>query len=179
MKKIIKFFSVIFITAFLFVSNGCDEFETLLLNIPMTWQFSMSGATLSDEGSVCLNDEQLYQDYQENITSITLVRVIIRFEQIIPAGLTGDINLTLLNGQGFTLYDNTFTGFNPGVYQIPNDPYEIVFTADELQAINDYLSGLNNLCFTGMISATNVSPVASDYTLTGYVDFLFEAETEF
>ncbi len=61
--------------------NGCDDFNSLPLNIPFTIDVSVSGssATLSDSQSYCLStDSETYDEYRDKIQSLHFIEAAFR-----------------------------------------------------------------------------------------------------
>lgn len=181
MKKLIKISLTAFASLLLFFSSGCDEFNSLPLNIPITVNFSLDGGALSSTRDFCLDDYSSYTDFQENIENIQLLRVIYRTFTVTPTNLKGDIRIVVTqdDGTGTVLVNQVISGVTPADYISPNQPLEFILTQEELQAFNAYLSQLQNLCFTATISVENITAGDPPYQLTGAVDILFEAETSF
>ena len=181
MKRLIKISLTAFASVLLFFSSGCDDFNSLPLNIPITVNFSMDGGTLSSTRNFCLDEYASYTDFQDNIENIQLLRVIYRTFTVTPTDLKGDIRIVVTqdDGTGTVLVNQVISGVIPADYISPNQPLEFILTQEELQAFNAYLSQLNNLCFSATISVENISAGDPPYQLSGAVDILFEAETSF
>lgn len=181
MKRLIKISLTAFASVLLFFSSGCDDFNSLPLNIPITVNFSMDGGALSSTRNFCLDEYASYTDFQDNIENIQLLRVIYRTFTVTPTDLKGDIRIVVTqdDGTGTVLVNQVISGVIPADYISPNQPLEFILTQEELQAFNAYLSQLNNLCFSATISVENISAGDPPYQLSGAVDILFEAETSF
>lgn len=179
MKRVIKISLTAFASVLLFFSSGCDDFNSLPLNIPITVNFSLDGGALSSTRNFCLDDYASYTDFQDNIDKIQLLRVIYRTFTVNPSDLKGDIRIVVTQEDGTVLVNQVISGVTPANYISPNQPLEFILTQEELQAFNAYLSQLNNLCFSATISVENISAGDPPYQLSGAVDILFEAETSF
>lgn len=181
MKRLIKISLTAFASVLLFFSSGCDDFNSLPLNIPITVNFSMDGGALSSTRNFCLDEYASYTDFQDNIENIQLLRVIYRTFTVTPTDLKGDIRIVVTqdDGTGTVLVNQVISGVTPADYISPNQPLEFILTQEELQAFNAYLSQLNNLCFSATISVENISAGDPPFQLSGAVDILFEAETSF
>lgn len=179
MKRLIKISLTAFASLLLFFSSGCDDFNKLPLNIPITVNFDLNGGALSSTRDFCLDDYSAYTDYQDNIDNIQLLRVIYRTYSVTPNDLKGDIRVKITKQDGTVLVNQVVSGVIPSSYISPNQPLEFVLTQEELQAFNAYLSQLNNLCFFATISVENITAGDPPFALTGAVDILFEAETNF
>ncbi|MBK7379250.1 MAG: hypothetical protein IPJ03_09615 [Ignavibacteriales bacterium] len=181
MKRLIKISLTAFASVLLFFSSGCDDFNSLPLNIPITVNFSMDGGALSSTRNFCLDEYASYTDFQDNIENIQLLRVIYRTFTVTPTDLKGDIRIVVTqdDGTGTVLVNQVISGVIPADYISPNQPLEFILTQEELQAFNAYLSQLNNLCFSATISVENISAGDPPFQLSGAVDILFEAETSF
>ena len=179
MKRLIKISITAFASVLLFFSGGCDDFNSLPLNIPITVNFDLNGGALSSTRNFCLDDYSAYTDYQDNINNIQLLRVIYRTYSVTPTDLKGDIRIVVTKDDGTVLVNQVISGVTPADYISPNQPLEFILTQEELQAFNAYLAQLNNLCFTATISVENITAGEPPFALTGAVDILFEAETSF
>lgn len=181
MKRLIKISLTAFASVLLFFSSGCDDFNSLPLNIPITVNFSMDGGALSSTRNFCLDEYASYTDFQDNIENIQLLRVIYRTFTVTPTDLKGDIRIVVTqdDGTGTVLVNQVISGVTPADFISPNQPLEFILTQEELQAFNAYLSQLNNLCFSATISVENISAGDPPFQLSGAVDILFEAETSF
>ena len=179
MKRLINISLTAFASVLLFFSSGCDDFNNLPLNIPITVNFDLSGGALSSTRNFCLDDYSSYTDYQNNINNIQLLRVIYRTYSVTPIELKGDIRIVVTKEDGTVLVNQVISGVTPANYISPNQPLEFILTQEELQAFNAYLSQLNNLCFSATISVENITAGEPPFALTGAVDILFEAETSF
>lgn len=179
MKRLLKISLTALAFALLFINNGCDNFNSLPLNIPITVNFSLDGGALSSTRDFCLDDYSSYTDYQNNIENIQLLRVIYRTFTVTPTDLKGDIRIVVKKEDGTVLVNQVISNVTPANYISPNQPLEFILTQEELQAFNTYLSQLNNLCFSATISVENITAGDPPFQLSGAVDILFEAETSF
>lgn len=179
MKRLIKISLTAFASVLLFFTSGCDDFNNLPLNIPITVNFDLNGGAVSSTRNFCLDEYASYTDFQDNIENIQLLRVIYRTFTVTPNELKGDIRIVVTQEDGTVLVNQVISGVKPANYISPNQPLELVLTQEELQAFNAYLAQLNNLCFSATISVENVTEGELLAQLSGAVDILFEAETSF
>ncbi len=183
MKKYIIRISTSLVLLFLMLTwNGCDKFNSLPLNIPFTIPVHVEGsaATLSDSESYCLStDSQTYNDYRDKINSLHFVEAAYRTTNVIPADLSGNVNVSLQDGDGNVLFSYDIPGAAPADYMSPNSPYILQLDQGQIDFINTYLNSLlsQGACFTATITVSNISGQAP-YTIDGAVDMVIEADTE-
>jgi hypothetical protein len=182
MNKIIKAFVVVFAVALSFVSNSCDEFDTLPLNIPFSVTVVTQGSTnpSTSSSTYCLSQSETYQDYVDDIEKLTFIEAAWRTDSVKNIS-GGDIELTVKVG-GATIFQETLTNINPSAYQSPNAPFVFSLSATEIQALNDYLNAYlngSNQCLEAVVKATIKSPLpVTTVYLRGIVDMVVEAETK-
>jgi hypothetical protein len=183
MKKYIIRISTSLVLLFLMLTwNGCDKFNSLPLNIPFSLPFQIEGsaATLTDNVSYCLStDSQTYNEYRDKINSLHFIEAAYRTTSVLPADLSGDINVTLQDGDGNVLFSYDIPNATPADYMSPNSPYILQLDQGQIDFINTYLNSLLNqgACFTATITVSNISGQAP-YTIDGAVDMVIEADTE-
>ncbi len=183
MNKYLIRFSTSFVLLFLMLTwNGCDEFNSLPLNIPFSLPVHVEGSasTLSDSTSYCLStDSQTYNEYRDKINSLHFVEAAYRTTNVMPADLSGNINVTLKDGDNNVLFSYDIPGVTPADYMSPHSPYILQLDQSQIDFINTYLNSLLNqgACFTATITVSNISGQAP-YTIDGAVDMVIEADTE-
>ncbi len=183
MKKFLIQFSTSAVLLFLALTwNGCDKFNSLPLNIPFTINVSVSGsaATLTNSESYCLNtDSQTYTEYSDKINSLRFVEAAFRTKDVVPENLSGNINVSLQDGDGNTLFSYDVPGAAPADYMSPNTPYILQLDQSQIDFINTYLNSLLNqgACFTASITVSNITGQAP-YSIDGAIDMVIEADTE-
>ena len=162
--------------------NGCDQFNTLPLNIPFTMKVAVEGSeqTLSNSTNFCLStDSQTYDDYKDKIKSLHFIEAAFRTLSVSPSDITGNITVSLQDGNGTTLFSYAIPGVNPSDYMKPNSPYILQLTQAQIDFINTYLSNVLNsgACFTATITVDNLTG-NPPYSIKGAIDMVIEAETE-
>jgi len=183
MKKYLIQFGTSAVLLFLMLTwNGCDDFNSLPLNIPFTIDVSVSGSgsTLSNSQSYCLStDSETYDEYRDKIQSLTFIEAAFRTTSVLPSDLSGNINVTLQDGDGNVLFSYDIPGASPADYLSPNSPYILQLNQSQIDFINTYLNSLLNqgACFTATITVNNITGQAP-YTINGAIDMVIEADTE-
>jgi len=183
-KYILHIFLFLAAAAASFTLLSCDKFNTFPLNIPMTVEIVSQGSNPSLEQSetFCLNNDQDFQKYRDKMKKVTFIEAAWR-TKLVSANLQGTIELTLKDENGNTLFSKTLPNANPAVYMAPNQPYVIALSANEIALINQYLDdvfsqGNQSFCFEATATIT-VTSGSTPYLVDGYIDAVFEAETEF
>jgi hypothetical protein len=166
---------------FMFSFNGCilDSFDSIPLDIPITFEINISGQNAQNQASTdfCLSDNQLYLDYQSKINQINLLEITFRPTEVVPTNLSGDITITIAKSDGTVLITKPLGTISPADYLPPNSPYVLTLTQAELQVIDAYLNASGD-CFTATISVTNMNPGAGvDKTLNASIDVVFRTDT--
>ncbi len=183
MKKYFIQFGTSAVLLFLMVTwNGCDKFNSLPLNIPFTFNVSVSGsaATLSDSQSYCLGtDSETYNEYRDKIHSLHFIEAAFRTTNVDPETLSGNITVTLQDGDGNILFSYDIPGATPADYMTPNSPYILQLNQSQIDFINTYLNSLLNqgACFTATVTVNNITG-QPPYTIEGAIDMVIEADTE-
>jgi len=181
MNKIIKVFVVVLAIALSFVSNSCDEFESIPINIPFSITVVTQGSTNPSTASsiYCLSQSSTYEDNVENIEKLTFIEAAWRTDSVKNIS-GGDVEITVRVVGGATLFQETLTNINPSDYKSPNAPFVLSLSAAEIQALNDYLNAYlqnPNQCLEAVVKAT-VKSGTPPYYLRGIVDMVVEAETK-
>jgi hypothetical protein len=180
MKKI-KFIVPFFLVLFFLQMNSCDEINSIKLNVPVTKYITATGSstTITQSDSFCLDEtSDTYKSYQDKIKSLTFLEASYRTISVSDPSLQGDINVTLMDIYGKVLFSITIPGVNVANYMKPKSPYVIKLTQNQVQAINLYLSNLNNQCFKAVLTVANISGGSAPYSVKGAVDILLTADTE-
>ena len=163
--------------------NGCDEFNHLPLNIPFTLKFEMHGSntTIADStASYCLStDSDTYDSYRDRIRSLHFIEAAYRTLSVTPADLTGDITITVKDGDNKELFSYTIPDATPADYLKPHPSYILQLTQAQIDIINAYLDSLLDVgaCFKGTVTVKNITG-QPPYSLNGAVDMVIEADTE-
>ncbi len=178
-KYLLKSFIVVIVLT-LFSLNGCilDSFNSVTQNVPITEKFIInsnpSTHTLTQE--VSLDSSSVYQNYEEKIENIKLLHAEYRTVSVTPADLSGNIEFTLADKDGNTLFSLTLGKLTPANYQ--KTPLEFTLTSSDIEKVNSYLSMLSNKTFLATISVTNIQSSTSTFELVGAVDVIFEMKTK-
>jgi len=163
--------------------NGCDEFNSLPLNIPFSINVHLqgSGSSLSDSSEpYCLNtDSDTYNEYRDKIKSLHFIEAAYRTKSVVPADLSGDITVTLRDDSGNELFRYVIPNATPADYMKPNSPYILQLTQDQIDFINQYLDNFLNsgACFSTTVTVDNITG-NPPYSIEGAVDMVIEADTE-
>ncbi|MGE5811795.1 MAG: hypothetical protein ACM339_09850 [Ignavibacteria bacterium] len=176
-KYILHLFLFFFAAAASFTILSCDEFNTFPINIPITFEFTVTGSDSDyDSGIYCLSESEAYQEYRENAESITYLKAQYRTISISDNSVEGTINIRVLNSSGTAIIDFTETNFAPADYI--SSAFTITLEQNEIQAFNTYLNSLpdDQKCFRVVIAVTGIN---GTQTLNGAVDVVFEVETKF
>jgi len=159
--------------------NGCilDSFNSVTQNVPISQTFYLSSnqTSFSDSQTVDLSSSSVYQNYQEKIESIQLVRAEYRTISVNPSSLSGNISFVLNDWNGNKLFSLGLGQITPANYQ--KTPLEFQLTGAQIAMVNNYLSKLSNNKFQATISITNIKSSSVNYTLIGAVDAVFEMKS--
>lgn len=172
MKNVYKFLLVLVAVISFVTFNGCD-LEELPINIPMTKEFPVNGTLpVSRTETINFADFPEYQDYEDDISSISYVDAALRTVSINRTDITADITIQV-SGGGVVLFNKVISGVNPADYLTQSYPIDL--TTDQITAINAYLAISSNRTFTGTVT---VSGATGSVTAVIAVDFLLEAMTK-
>jgi len=178
-KYLLKSFAVV-IALTLFSLNGCilDSFNSFTQNVPITEKFVINSdpSTHILIQKVSLDSSSIYQNYEDKIESIKLLRVEYRTVSVTPTDLSGNIEFTLADNNHNTLFNISLGKLTPANFQ--KMPFEFTLTGSQIEKVNSYLSMLSNKTFYATISVTNIQSSSSTFELVGAVDVLFEMETK-
>ncbi len=183
MKKNKFILNVISLFAFLVFATSCDVLDTIKtfpVNIPITVTFSTSGSNSSmlQSSTFCINDNETYQEYKDDISELSYVEAAIRTISYSPSNVRGDIVLRVYDAMGTELFKEVLEDVSPGDYV--STPYVVVLNTDEFNALNSYLqqaleSG-GEICLTAEFSM-NITQGSAPYSFEGALDIVFEAKT--
>ncbi len=178
-KYLLKSFIAVIALA-LFSLNGCilDSFNSITQNIPISQTFVLSSSqtSFSNTQYIDLSTSSIYQNYQDKIQSLKLIRAEYRTINISPSSLSGNISFNLSDQNGKLLFTLSLGQITPANYQ--KTPLEFSLTEAQLSMVNDYLSELSNNKFQATISITNIQSSTMPYVLIGAVDAVFEMKSE-
>ncbi|MFZ0453686.1 MAG: hypothetical protein WCE54_13760 [Ignavibacteriaceae bacterium] len=170
----IKFILPFFIGLLFFQLNGCDELNSIPLNIPFTVTFTdKTGTDINfDSGVHCLSSESdTYQEYQDKIQSLTFLQAAYRTISNSSPGVQGNLTATIYNGSGQVLANFQINNINPDDYK--TNPLILQINQAGIQAINNALS--NSTCLRGVVEITSLTGTT---TISGAVDLVFQADTK-
>ena len=173
MKKI-KYLFPLLITVIFLQINGCDELNSIPLNIPVTITFANQTGTsiVFDSGVYCLNSEsETYKEYQDKINSLTFLQAAYRTTSNSNPSFQGNLLVTIYNGSGEVLASYQLDDINPDDYI--TTPLVLQLNQAQIQAINNTLK--NSTCLRAVVQITSTG---GSTTISGAVDMVFEADTE-
>lgn len=173
MKKI-KYLLPLFISVLFFQLNGCDELNSIPLNIPYTYSFTdKTGSDITfDSGLQCLSSQsETYKEYQDKIQSLTYLEASYRTTDNSNPSVQGNLTAIIYNGSGQELASFSKNNIKPEDYKLK--PLTISFTQAEIQAINAVLS--KSTCLQAVVK---ISSMNGTTTISGAVDIVFQADTE-
>ena len=177
-KYLIKSFLAVFVLA-LFSFNGCilDSFNSITQNIPISQTFYLTSiqTSVTDNQYIDLTTSTIYQNYQDKIQSLKLVRAEYRTLSVTPSTLSGNISFTLSDMDGNTLFSLSLGQITPANYQ--KTPLEFALTGAQITLVNNYLSKLSNNKFQATIEVNNIQSSTFPYTIVGAVDAVFEMKS--
>lgn len=187
MKRfLIKTGAAVFLLFLMLTWNGCDEFNHLPLNIPLSIQLDLTtvGGSFSASKEGCLStDSDVYDRYKDNIQSLHFVEAAFRTINVDPTELSGDITVTLRDGNGTELFRYAAPETRLADYMKPNSPYIFKLTQEQIDFINLYLAdvvnGTGGSCFTATVSVNNLVNGGQTSTLTCAIDMVIEADMQF
>ncbi len=180
-NKVIIFTLSLFLAITLVSCDIVDSLKKYPVNIPISVAFSSSGSNtiVAEGGTHCLTNEDAYQEYEDKINSVKLVKMAYRTTSFSPSSLQGNVSVSVKNDFGVTLFTHTIPNVKPGDYI--NTPYELQLTNTEIQAVNTYLKNSlaenGGLCLSASLNV-NVTSGGTTNSIAGYVDIVFEAEAE-
>ncbi len=182
MKRYIMKMALVVFGVTMLSFNGCilDAFDHIPLNVPVSMKIATqgNGNILLGSGSYCLDENaDVFKDYQNKINSIKFIQAAYRTESVSP-GLEGDLSITVKDSTGSTLFTLTYQNVKPADYMPPKSPLILNLNQNQIQALDNYLQTFNNQCLTGEVQILVTSGQAP-YELTGFVDFVLEADTNF
>ncbi|SRR5690606_37088642 len=170
--------SFMFAAALLFALNvnGCilDAFDTLTQGFPISVDINMSGTltSLSESTTVNLDDSDFYNDNQDKIKKIELLKIAYRTTEVVPQTLSGNITLTVKQPNNIVLFSKIISNATPNNYK--DTPYELQLTQSEIQLVNAYLGILSNKTLIATVEVSGLP--AGPKTLNAKIDVVFEME---
>ncbi|NLT49953.1 MAG: hypothetical protein GXX85_03435 [Ignavibacteria bacterium] len=179
MKNKKTFFTTAIASLILLLTSSCDvvdKFDTIDLNIPMSIDIITIGTetTLTESDTFCLTEFDLYNDNKDKMEEISFVEASYRTTAVSPANLSGNISVELKTEAGLPLFSITIPNDTPAA--LLNNPIKLALTADQINALNSYVSNLSNQCFEATVSISNMP--GGEKTVTGVVDILFKSKIE-
>lgn len=173
MKKTIKALVVVFAVELSLLNISCDKFDTLPLNIPVSFKFlATSGSPTFDSGNYNLDSSKTYLDYKDDIEKLTYIEAAYRTKSVSSTSISVTLNVQLINAlTSVPIINFTINNFKPSDYI--STPLVLAFDQTQIQALNNYL--VNNRVFRLIVTHTNMP---SGQTIEGAVDAVFEAEVK-
>jgi hypothetical protein len=185
-KYLINIGASVFLLFLMLTWNGCDEFNSLPLNIPLTIKLDLttSGGSLSASQEGCLStNSDTYNEYKDKINSLRFVEAAFRTINVDPGELSGDITVTLSDENGTELFSYSAAGTRLADYMKPNSPYIFKLTQEQIDFINTYLddivNGTGGSCFTATVTVNNLHNGGQINTLNCAIDMVIEADMQF
>ena len=172
--KSIKYLFPFLISLFFLQFTGCNELNSIPLNIPITITFNnQTGSNINfDSGLYCLSDSsQTYKEYQDKINSLTFVQAAFRTISNSNPDFQGNISATVKNQNGVVLASFQMNNIKPGDYV--ENPLILHLDQTEISAINAALA--NSTCLEAIVKITSSG---GSTTISGAVDMVFQADTE-
>jgi len=159
----------------LFFNFGCDNINSVPLNIPFRIPFSVTGSGTTYNTGLYQLDKQsdTYSQYQDKIKSLSYVQSSLTFTGISDTTVTADITIKVMDENNATIFTYNVTNFRPADYV--NKSYVITLTQNQIIAFNNYLNNLSSNSFQASIT---VSGISGTQTLSGNVDLVLEADTK-
>lgn len=180
-SKNLYLFVIFVFTTFIISCDLVDSLQNYPINIPISVQFSASGNNnnVNETEYFCVDNEEAYQEYRDNINKVTFVEMAFRTISYSPSNLQGNVTISLKDAAGTILFSKTIPNAKASDYV--TTPYLLVLTQTEIQAINSYLEKAlqqsQSLCFTANI-AIEVTQGGTTNSITGAIDVVFEAQAE-
>jgi len=181
---LIKTGASVFLLFLMLFWNGCDDFNSLPLNIPFTLNVTVDGSsnTLSDTSDpFCITtDSQTYSEYQDKIQSLHFVEAAYRTISVTPVDLKGDITVALYDGDGNVVFSHVIPSATPADYMKPNTPFILQLNQEQIDFINANLDQLlqTGACFSASFTVENITG-QTPYHIDGAIDMVIEADTQF
>lgn len=183
MKKILFSVKLFLIVILSFTFFSCDGLDTLPLNFPISFDFELQGAGITDTDTFCLSESETYTEYRQDIKNLKFLRMIFRTDpaanSVNPENLEVTMEIVIKRlDTGQILYYEVLENFKPINYKKPNIPLELNFTQEQLAAINDHLNNSSDPCFESTVTLLAVSQATLNNYIKAKVDILIEAEIE-
>ncbi len=173
MKYILNIAAAALILTSLFIS-GCDMFDNLPINAPFSVPVIVDGSTnpVIKEQDFCLDQYENYQDISDQINTLTYLEGALRIDSVSSPNLMGNITVTLKTQADQPLFSLVLNNVNPSDYK--TNPYVFPLTTEQVQALNQYVSNLDNKCFKAYIRV-DVTQGQTPYYVGAFIDLVFEA----
>ncbi len=169
----IKYIIPFFIGFLFFQLNGCDELNSIPLNISYSYPFSdKTGSEITFDSDVrCLSSESdTYQEYQDKIQSLTFVEAAYRTTYNSNPSVKGNLTATIYDGSANVLANFQINDVKPEDYKA--HPLVIQINQTGIEAINNALK--NSTCLRVVVGITSLNGTT---TISGAVDVVFRADT--
>ena len=179
MKKFIKSSLLAFTLITAIVIDGCDIFENFQFGLPVSFEIESPGAPPFGFTTYCLTDNETYNNYKDELKSITFVGAYIVTREVNPTTLTGDAALRLYEGtnaQGELLFEHIANDFTPADHDSTN-AYKVALTSAQIAKVNESLSS-GNRCFYGEYVVQNVTGGGVNNYIRVRIDALFNIDAK-
>ena len=182
MKRYLTFslLAVAFVSMLSF--SGCilDALNSLTQNIPITQEFNITSTvpptSYSKSETIDLSNSSTYQRYQDKIQNISFLTAEFRTKSVNPPDLSGNVTITLKDGNGNLLFTYLLGNIKPSDYQ--NTPYQLKLNSAQIGFMNAYLATLSNRVFQATIQIDNISSSTLTYNLDAVIDIVFTMKTK-
>jgi hypothetical protein len=178
-------FTAVCLITLSYISISCDSINTLPLNVPISFEFELAGAGLTDSQVFCMDENDSYIEYQGDIKQLSLLRIIYRTDasdnSVVPETLQGSFEMVIKRSDtNEILLQKIVNDFRPADYKKPNKPYELELSTAEKAIVNNYMNSRkeSNPCFEGTVSLLDYSGGGLANYINGHIDVLIEVEVE-
>lgn len=181
MKKIKLMLVAVLLMPAMFLFNGCDtveNLETLPLNIPMSFNFAMSGSTfpITQIENYCLEDNPTYNDFKNKIDSISFVEMSARIDTLSSNTLVADVMVKLETASGVLLY--SYTQSSVALAQWKTTPFTFALSAADIMLIDNFLRAIGQRCLKATATVSNITGGTAPYKVGLKVDVLLRAKAK-
>jgi hypothetical protein len=178
MKKLIHSLTALTLLIFMVSFNGCDELQSLPLNVPIPFEFEANGnnSSTDESATICVSSVEELAEYRDDIKQIKFLNAAYWTDSATP-GLSGNLTFSLRTQSGTPILSINLPNVRPADYL--NAPLVLKLSGNEIQLLETYLSNFvnSNECFIASLNITNTNP--SSHNIKGRVEVVVEAEVEF
>lgn len=181
MKKINLMLVAVLLLPGMFLFNGCDtveNLETLPLNIPMSFNFAISGSTfpITQIQNYCLEDNPTYNDFKNKIDSISFVEMSARIDTLSSNSLVADVVIQLETSSGLPIF--TYSQSAVALAQWKTTPFTFTLAASDIDAIDNFLRSIGQRCLKATAIVSNITGGTAPYKVGLTVDVLLRAKAK-